>query len=248
MAERCCGHREGGGIYIEIQPTLRGRPITDFIVDPPFLIPKDWKLVNRGMTPKPRKDSQTGEIIIHLFDVVGKSAYLNVADFIEEARTLGISRRVSPKLPFSTLHPKHSRLFLVHALGYINHLEDYQYWECPYGYDQHQPQNYHSGDPNSMCAGAYWRDIRGGQDVSPDSQNLEVIRHLPGTSYRGYKSPKEVGQRFSGEENWYSRYQQAVFMAIPIQQLSVVRSASAKFENNLAIAKRSPFDVVEVDA
>jgi len=93
---RGCGTRCRGGLYAECGMGPNGSPVENFLMDPPVLldfarigvIPRGTHLVERnGAT--------------HLFDWIGAESYPNVADFIEEVRRFGLSRRLSPKLDFS---------------------------------------------------------------------------------------------------------------------------------------------------
>lgn len=61
----------------------------------------------------------------HVFDIIGQESYPNVADWIEEARRLGVSRRLELNAEeYGKLTPR-SRLFLLHARAVIRNPEDY---------------------------------------------------------------------------------------------------------------------------
>lgn len=63
--------------------------------------------------------------VYHVFDIIGQDNYPNVADWIEEARRLGVSRRLELNAEeYGKLTPR-SRLFLLHARAVINDPESY---------------------------------------------------------------------------------------------------------------------------
>jgi hypothetical protein len=109
MAARGCGDsRQAGGIYACCGLSPVGSPIENFLVDSPIPIDKnDYGLSSKGTTWL-EKDG-----VWHLLDIVGENYYPNVADFVEEARRMGISRRLSGKLEFERL-TKDSRIILLH--------------------------------------------------------------------------------------------------------------------------------------
>ena len=110
---RGCGTRQEGGTYLEsgVSPG-RGRPLEFFLADPPVPLTCDTKvgveLIERGG-------------VVHVIDWVGEQHYSNAADFLEEGRRYGFSRRVPRTLDFSRLTAE-SRILVVHARGLVvNH-------------------------------------------------------------------------------------------------------------------------------
>lgn len=172
---RACGFRETGGLYLEVGIGWNGKPVSDFIVDPPRLVhpQKGFPLPAQGM----------GIImdphgVWHLIDRVGICHYPYPADFVEEAKVLGVSRRTQKGMALLMLHgkpvpkgtkgaepvsvfkllTKESRLILVHDRAFINNYQDYL-TGCP------SSPKYHSG------TGPSWKCPKGIHDpvhFSPD--------------------------------------------------------------------------------
>lgn len=108
---RGCGEREEGGLYACVGLGDNGAPIEVFTLDP--AIPWD-----RGPFRAPQFH-QRQDGVWDLVMWVGAEAYPYAPDFIEEARRLGISKRVpiSNDIDYSRLTPYQSRLILVHPKG-----------------------------------------------------------------------------------------------------------------------------------
>ena len=105
-ATRGCGKRKQGGLYLCCGLGPGGRPIEEFVIDPPI----PWENGHfQGAEIRQRADG--------IYDVllwVGEEFYPFVPDFVEEARRLGISKKVSPDIDFSMMTPYQSRIILVH--------------------------------------------------------------------------------------------------------------------------------------
>lgn len=113
MAKRGCGERQRGGVYLETfiaPPGGEGTPLEAFIVDPPIPVdPQELGVSGLGVT-----FTEDG----HILDWVGSNNYPNIADFLEEGRVLGFSRRISKGLDLSKLAAK-PKLLLIHSRGHI---------------------------------------------------------------------------------------------------------------------------------
>ena len=104
---RGCGTRGIGGLYACVSRSPAGLPIEAFILDParfwkggPFRAPIIYE----------RPDG--------IFDIliwVGAEFYPFIPDFIEEARAMGISRRIPRGFPIEKLTPGESRMILIHS-------------------------------------------------------------------------------------------------------------------------------------
>lgn len=104
---RGCGQRDPGGIYVECGLSPVGRPFEDFLVDSPLALPPGLGAEALANKPQFWTDSATGTV--HLVIWIGAEHYPYLADFVEEARRFGISRKLSPQL----LHrPEFGRLTL----------------------------------------------------------------------------------------------------------------------------------------
>src|SRR5579864_2467808 len=118
---RGCGDREPGGIYAECGLSPRGRPLEEFLIDPPLPIPAGLDLVNKPQTwqrmlptGEPSLDRE-GLPIYDLLIWVGQEHYPFVPDYLEETRHIGASRRLNPNLDLSLLS-RSSRMILAHSL------------------------------------------------------------------------------------------------------------------------------------
>ncbi len=212
---RACGRRIRGGVYAETRLSEDGLPIEYFIVDPPD--PVDISQLGLAAV-----GVQLIEIngIHHIFDVVGQEFYPYPADYVEETRRLGASRRLPANLDFSRLEPG-SRLVLIHARAVIENYSDYPQppdVECPKGI------YLHSLSPlREMCAGLWWHDLPVPSDESDASfPNGQVQRRIEGgTVYRGYPRPEGV----------VPSYRHGVFLSLPISNLAVIQGGEATERN-----------------
>lgn len=210
--ERGCGRRKRGGIYGECSLSPWGKPLEDFLVDPPVPVDPD----GLGLTPigvTLLDDPATGAT--HLLDWVGEEHYPNVADVLEEIRRFGLSRRLSRTLDFARLDA-HSRILLVHRRALITDIADYAIdWRrpCPKALPEH-------ADPphaRSRCAGVWWEDVAGGQPAaSPGGLPADprrIRRALPSFSYLARCAPPGATPA----------YAPAIVASFPLSRLVVVR-------------------------
>lgn len=231
--ERGCGRRKKGGTYAVLPLGPVGHPPEFFLVCPPQLLQFDPPVQGQ----RPVWYDQT----LHLVDWVGSTYYPNVADFVEEVRRMGLSRRVEPDLlntVINTPQPdcptakvgealsRSSRLLTVHAHGHIWNIEDYgvPYWTCPKNREGHGFVD----APPAMCAGAFWWDVEGANAVvelaaEPDSDPAPerlVRREMPSFWYPAHSRP-------DGVEPVYSP---AIFAAWSIARFEVVYGEDGEHE------------------
>ncbi len=116
---RGCGDREPGGVYAESALSPWGRPLEEFLIDPPLPIPEGLDLVNKPqlwqrMLPsgEPVLDGE-GLPIYDLLIWVGREHYPYVPDYLEELKRYGASRRLNANLDLSLLSQS-SRMILAH--------------------------------------------------------------------------------------------------------------------------------------
>lgn len=116
---RGCGERVPGGVYAESGLSEHGSPIEHFLIDPPRPIPPGLDLVNKpqmwqrmNAAGQPEVD-ESGMPIYDLLIHVGAEHYPFVPDFVEEARRLGVSRRLNSNMDLS-LFSLSSRMLLAH--------------------------------------------------------------------------------------------------------------------------------------
>jgi hypothetical protein len=211
---RACGRRIRGGVYAETGLSEEGLPIEYFIVDPP--IPVDTSqlgLASVGVQLIEVKATDAGNVY-HVFDVVGQEFYPYPADYIEETRRLGASRRLPANLDFSRLGPG-SRLVLIHARAVMINFSAYPQpplVSCPKGIPSHALTSL-----PEMCAGLWWHDLPG----QPDESGL-VLRQIDGgTVYHGHPRPEHVAPI----------YQHGVFLSLPINNLVVIQGGEATERN-----------------
>jgi hypothetical protein len=127
---RGCGEREPGGVYIECGLSPYGRPLEDFLIDPPLPPPEGkgkeelankpqlWVRTARTDPDDPSTEyvvmnPGTEQPIVDLLLWIGAEYYPFVSDYIEEVRRFGASRKLNPNLDFSQL-TRWSRMILIH--------------------------------------------------------------------------------------------------------------------------------------
>lgn len=223
--QRGCGSREAGGVYAEFGIGPGGSPLESFMLCPPQ--PIDVK--GMGIKPIGVKLIEV-DGVYHVFDWVGSRNYPNVADFLEEARRFGVSRRMAKTLDFSKLTEK-SRLILLHSRAYIENFIDYVWpkgqpgrpsiWQgdplydrCPKGQGKASDGENHNipADPPVMCAGIFWQDVEGGEDGGLTSESRLIMRFMPSFSYMAATRPEGVRPR----------YVVAAFASFPLSRLVVI--------------------------
>lgn len=234
---RACGRRLRGGVYAENRLSEDGLPIEYFIVDPPTPV----ELEALGLAPVGVQLIEVGGVT-HVFDVVGQEFYPYPADYIEETRRLGASRRLPANLDFSSLGPE-SRLVLIHARAVIENFAAYPQPPlvgCPRGLAPHA-----QSPLPEMCAGLWWHDLGESAVQTPEesvsqtppgpSEDTEtrsnpgrsaalttVLRRLEGgTEYWGYPRPEGV----------VPHYHHGIFLSLPISNLVVIQGGEATEHN-----------------
>lgn len=261
---RGCGLRKGGGVYAECRLGKGGNPIEDYLMDPP-------QVVNAQALGL----SSVGVHLIevegtwHIFDIVGAEHYPNVADYIEETRYMGASRRLSRTLDFSKITPA-SKLVLLHRRGSVANFADYyaairasfgsqlavdagleSHWHCPKALPQHAWQ---TAPPTSMCAGLYWCDVENGEALSANSQQSGPRAGLTCTGRDSILQPVVRNLPSLSYTAWArpdditANYQLAIFMVLPITDLVIIRSARANHGATETRARQSSLKVEVCDA
>lgn len=198
---RGCGRRICGGVYAETSTDPNGKPVEFFLLDPPIAIELDVAPIGVSWIKR--------DEVWHLVDWVGEMHYPNVADFIEEVRRFGLSRRIPTGEHFERLTVE-SRILLVHARALIHNRKQYRSpkhgpYGCPKDIADHR-----RGDVKEMCAGLWWEDL---DDTSePDPETGAVIREMPSFKYAGLATREGVEPE----------YEAAFFASFPIGRLAVV--------------------------
>ena len=215
--QRACGKRLAAGVYAETRLSPFGEPVETFILCPPKpidiaawgLAPRGAKLVEiEGVWHPPLHRGW------HVFDIVSKTDY-QVADYIEETRCKGASRRLSSKLDFSKLSEA-SRLVLIHERAIIENTTAY-----PQPPAVCCPRDIHQEQLDEMCAGLWWHDFRPDELQSDTDGLLRHIRTIPGgVSYIAHPRPEGVEPI----------YHHGIFMSLPITNLAVIAGRNPQEE------------------
>lgn len=196
-AERECGKRVKGGAYMVTPLAAGGVPLENFIVDQPQIV----NPISLGLSPIGVTLVEVNGVY-HVFDIVGRNYYPNVADFIEEAKVLGISRRIPQTVDFSLLTKK-SRLVLVHEHAWINNFMGI--WQTPEWREDMIPCPTHKHETlvtDYHCAAYWWHDVDG-SDAG--------VRNLKSTHY------------FARHQDEKMEHQIAVFMTVPIHHITIIK-------------------------
>lgn len=192
--------RVAGGAYLTCPLSKKGLPLERFLIDPPIRhvelkdedsgewsvepIMSAWRLSSVGITIMEIPAFGPG---YHVVDIVGAQHYPNVADFIEEVRHMGLSRRISRSSNFELLS-RGSKVIIAHPSGWIGDWITYMRTEfiewqrlhpCPRHEDKHT-----DWPDETMCARWWWQDIlHGERTIGPASRS--VRREMPSFSYEG---------------------------------------------------------------
>ena len=234
--ERGCGTRARGGCYLESGLGVGGLPIEHFLIDEPMLL----DVARLGIAPIgvkliKRFDAALGREVTHVFDWVGSENYPCVADYVEETRRFGASRRVPRTIDFSQLTAD-SRLILIHSRAWVANFDEYaaawQYADAPTS-DRPFPRcpkqlaRHELAEAPANCVGVYWQDLDSGVPTSPGSR--AVTRTLPSFSYSGFTRPVGVT----------GNYRPAAFMALAITRIVAIRDRDETDSANLKAIGRS---------
>ena len=232
---RACGVRARGAIYCVVGTSENGLPVEAFLVDPPIVVDS----AALGLTSTGVKlIKRAGVDVWDVWDIVGGDSYPNVADFIEEVRRFGVSRRLPKTLDFSKLTAA-SRLVLLHGRAHIENFADYfaagDWWNssCPKGLDEHREG---VGSPGEMCAGLWWDDLDCEEPECNPAGGYEaraMRRKMPGFEYIAHSRP----------ENVTPDYKLAIFSRFPISNLAVIRDPDGSDEEAMQAATKAGLPV-----
>jgi hypothetical protein len=168
--------------------------------------------------------------VTHVLDWVGQGTspagpgYWNVADFVEECKRFGSSRKVPRTFDFSVLTQESRQLF-VHARAYV---EDWGYWD-----DWRCPKNLEGHDHDAFdvvlvrpCLGICWHDVEGALPTTVDEgeEPPYYLRHMPSFAYTCQPRP----------HNEPVQYRPAIFLSLPISHVAVVQAEDGSHKDTLA--------------
>jgi hypothetical protein len=260
-ARGCGNSRVQGGVYLVTKLVTNGKPLEDFLIDPPVTVPENLHVPYQGMTTFEREQvcpkcigdhkkfqsymsmgyrcdlcNGEGKIKVHhIADHIGTSHYPHPIDDIEEVRAVGSSRRIPSNFPFHLL-TKESRHFRCHEKSYIHNWMEYgRWWGCPKRHPLHLPPWAHPKFED-MCIGMLWEDydppMLDGGGGSTDNPGITV--NLPcGKTFNCNRRP-------FGVKPDYSR---AFYMALPISSIDVLTSRTGVHEANYERASKSGLPV-----
>lgn len=237
---RGCGTRVKGGVYAETLTGPHGHPIEEFLIDPPYSIDPH----QLGLTPVGVKlvevvgqRNPDGTPVHWIWDWVGSSHYPNPADFVEEARRYGASRRLPTNLDWTKITPL-SRLVLVHtragirpgpgldrlkererALATSTRASDVvdalRCTQIAGRLHCRRAIKDHPDDPEANgCARYLWQTIREGEAIEHADPSL-VRRSLGSTEYAAIAEPDPPLDP--------SDHYLAIFLRLPIHRIAVVK-------------------------
>lgn len=119
IVPRGCGERVPDGIYAECGLSDRGSPLEAFLIDPPQPLPEGLDIINKAQLWQHPTSS-----IWHLVIWVGAVHYPHMADYIEEVRRFGVSRRIGAHVDISLLTPGQSMMIFAHPRARLTSWED----------------------------------------------------------------------------------------------------------------------------
>lgn len=242
MAARGCGaSRTAGQVYIECPLSPVGMPIEHFITDAPAMVEAEAI----GLSAVGVKIIERNGVA-HVWDIVGQEHYPNVADFVEEVKRLGLSRKIAVTSDFAKL-TEQSRIVLLHARAFDHNFQKYpadQLPPCPKtacmcGSCQevaHKHTPPHGAKRLSyMCASTWWHNLEG--DLEKDGDKF--VRTMPSFKYTGMPRPESIAK---------PNYSLAIFMTLPIGNLAIIRDPEANKHveaANKASKAKLPVKIVE---
>lgn len=234
-----------------------GRPVEEFLLDPPQVL--DVKAL--GIPSIGVHLVDLGPLGRQAVDRVGLTHYPNVADFVEETRRLGVSRKMPPGFPFKELG-RDAMLLLAHDRAWIGNAYLYQAERVRMGrehsiseygavktaeavtrYCPREIEDHRAEDFLGMCAALFWEDVEGG-DLTVTAEEAialgggairerAVDRKIASTEYFGFRRPEGVRPD----------YAPALFMAVPILGFEVIEADDGSHE---AAADRASASAIPV--
>lgn len=230
--ERGCGLRSEGALYCVVPTSPYGRPLSDFLIDPalpwgrrgalraPLLMPQQQtrRTDNRGNVVNVVNASTS---VLDAYMTVGAKNYPSVSDFIEEAETMGVSKRFPRDFDVRALTPGRSRLVLVHSRAIVT--SGYEVNQpCPKGlHINHHFSSFPQLATYQQCLGVTWplgaylpsTEKHHVEDVTSDGY---VTIRTPSVSYTVQEPISPMSDEVS------PTYAYGVFLALPISHFEFV--------------------------
>lgn len=254
--KRGCGERQQGGAYAETGLSERGLPIESFFFDPPIRVnAEEIGLTAIGVKLVTREDGTTD-----VWDIIGSQHYPNVADFLEEVKRFGMSRRLPATLDWARLGPN-SKHVLLHARGFVANYHDFDVdrrHACPRLAANHSlvvrgatpeaadrycpvPPTHELPFPEHVtcCCGFWWDDVEGMTSGVPTlCDGTAGTREMPSFRYGARRIAPETKRD----------YRLAMVAALPITRIAVIRAADGRHERVAEAAAKSALPVEIEDA
>jgi hypothetical protein len=279
---RECGSRKEGGTYATCPLSRHGKPLEHFVICQPVpIVADDYNLANvgvklvdieepclvcNGAAPKRKSvkarylevceacQGSGTETVTHVFDIVGQEYYPNVADFLEESRRMGVSRRLELEdaRQYARLSDR-SKLMLLHHRAVINNggerlvktgqteLIRLYRASCPKGLHELAGQTKKgawlpTGQSTLKpgCSALYWHMIEKGEELGEGGGFVE--RKLVSGSYRGYALP----------DGYTPEYGLGIFAVFPLVKIQVV-DPDGSYEDRVSRAGNARLDVEAVE-
>lgn len=198
-APRGCGTRQQGGVYACCGLSPHGTPVEEFLFDPPLEV-DELTVKSIGVTLFERDG------VLHVLDHVGSVYYASIADYVEEVKRLGLSRRLELSAEeYAQITPE-SRLLHTHERAFVENWKELRpiYAPCPKGLHDANEE---------FCAACWWATVEGGELLAfANETGLEVAKMMPSFAYTAWM-PKDG---FEGE------FRLGLFASFPISHIEVI--------------------------
>lgn len=228
---RGCGSMAYGAVYAELSTSPFGIHISNFVICPVWDL-SGLKLSAQGMNIIPRivdgKQDETpdGKPIFDVFDIVGKNHYPYKADFYEEARLFGISRRWPKNTPINQLIPGVSRHYLCsmngvleeidHAASAVNaQFSNPKQPQCLTGAHTRQSWDYGFG---ATCSAFWWSEMTANDCFK---QGDAWYRNRPSLQYQCFPSDEQ------------NKFHIGAFMWMPVNRFVVTKNQDGTVDPEL---------------
>ncbi|MCA3060267.1 MAG: hypothetical protein ING60_10690 [Rhodocyclaceae bacterium] len=159
---RGCGSRKAGGVYLCTGLAEHGLPIESFFIDPVKAMAVECFRAPTLI------DDPFVEGLKHIAVWIGAEHYLSPADYLEECRRLGASRRIPSDFDFTPLTPGKSRMVMIHPLAFTERIDEAT---CPVGVEGHG-----HAESDVACLGQHWRYVEalGSKLIPRDDKPIEL--------------------------------------------------------------------------
>lgn len=219
---RGCGDRVPGDLYMTVTVGSHGVPIWDSLLDPAVFYPGD-KFQGVKISPPEMTQGWPDDTVL-LLDMVGQGFYPHVPDFVEEARVIGVSRKIPKSFDFGRLAGKNVMLGLIHWKARHTFTKDvpntWVYYPCNLSDEKRWPNHW------PECIYHLW------MLVNERHGNRRVIGD---TTYRPLNIT--VGHGLGDIRLPWGEFQPAVFAVFPIYNFDYIYDQAKTREDNHKVCK-----------